>query len=467
MSDCFICCEPFNKSTRSKITCPNNSCNFTSCKKCTRQYLLSQKDSHCMNCKQAWSQKFIIENTNKSFFDNDYKKSRKQFLLENELSRLPATMAAAEVYKSIKEEEENIKLIDLDIKKLKKLIKDKQEHRFQLYRNIHKLKNSENKPNEEKKKFIMACPHDNCRGFLSTQYKCEICKLYTCPDCHEIIGHTKNDPHTCKEEHLQSAEFIKKDTKPCPNCGIRIFKISGCDQMWCTECEVAFSWNTGKQLYNVNIHNPHYYDRQRQLNQGIAPRNPRDILCGGLCNFYQLNSQILVIFDLTLTVNNMRPEVTNWHRFVNHMTNYELQRIRQKIIDLNNTEELRIKYILNEKTKDEVATCVYRNDTIRRKLSEISHIYELLSVVGIELFANLLNMKLATLSKEKAIFHVQNALNEYRELINYSNIQLQEISSIFNQRVIQIDPINFVMTTNKYNLIKKANNNSEASCSYH
>ena len=41
----------------------------------------------------------------------------------------------------------------------------------------------------------MACPNNDCRGYLSTQYKCELCILYTCHDCLEIIGHNKTDEH--------------------------------------------------------------------------------------------------------------------------------------------------------------------------------------------------------------------------------------------------------------------------------
>ena len=37
---------------------------------------------------------------------------------------------------------------------------------------------------------------------------------------------------------------------------------------WCTECETTFSWNTGHILVNVQVHNPHFYARQREIQNG-------------------------------------------------------------------------------------------------------------------------------------------------------------------------------------------------------
>ena len=41
-----------------------------------------------------------------------------------------------------------------------------------------------------------------------------------------------------------------------------------------------------------------------------------------------------------------------------------------------------VKYILKQISKDELAKIIYRNDAQRKKLTELLHIYELLSVVG-------------------------------------------------------------------------------------
>jgi hypothetical protein len=58
-----------------------------------------------MSCKQAWNDRFIISQTNKTFFDNSFMKSRKQFLLDAEISKIPQSMEAAENYKLVKDEE--------------------------------------------------------------------------------------------------------------------------------------------------------------------------------------------------------------------------------------------------------------------------------------------------------------------------------------------------------------------------
>jgi hypothetical protein len=134
----------------------------------------------------------------------------------------------------------------------------------------------------EKKKFIRRCTNDGCRGFLSTQWKCGLCEHWVCPDCFEVKGTEKNVEHTCKKENIESANLIKKDTKPCPSCGEMIMKIDGCDMMWCTSCHTPFSWNTSTVIKTGYVHNPHYFQWVRASGREVA-RNPADIPHNG-CN---------------------------------------------------------------------------------------------------------------------------------------------------------------------------------------
>ena len=86
-----------------------------------------------------------------------------------------------------------------------------------------------------KREFLMRCPADECRGSLSTAYKCGTCEKHTCSECLEVLGlademslESLKAAHTCKPENIESAKMIKKETRPCPKCGARIFKIDGC-----------------------------------------------------------------------------------------------------------------------------------------------------------------------------------------------------------------------------------------------
>ena len=122
--------------------------------------------------------------------------------------------------------------------------------RKKLTNNIYRAKTGEIIDKKDGNTFIRKCPSDGCEGFLSSAWKCGVCDIWACAKCFEEKGYEKDAEHTCKADDLASAELIKKETKGCPSCGTRIFKISGCDQMWCTACHIAFSWRTGPPLFS-------------------------------------------------------------------------------------------------------------------------------------------------------------------------------------------------------------------------
>lgn len=447
LPDCSICCEKYNKSTCARITCEYGDCNYEACKGCVRTYLLNTaSEPHCMNCKKTWSQRFLVDNLNKSYMNKDYKTHKKQFLLDREISKLPETMDVAERYKLIEEEENKKKTLLLEIKNLKQLLHNLTTDYHNCNNTIHKLKNNSSVDIKEKNSFIMPCPNNDCRGFLSSQYKCKLCNLHTCSQCHEIIGHSKEDEHTCKEENIQTAQMIKKETKPCPTCGTRISKISGCDQMWCTTCHKAFSWNTGKIDTGI-IHNPHFYEYQRKTNGGVAPRNIGDVPCGGLCTWHHMNLILHKInkpyypkspsFKYTdAFCIELRRQLSDLHRSISHMLTIDLHHIRNKIDALSNTEQIRINYIMNKISKQDMADKLFRNNNSRQKYTEYVHIYELFTVVGIELFED---FKLSTLDSEQFIDYIDNKMKEFHTLRNYCNQQFAIISNTYNQTVPQIN----------------------------
>jgi hypothetical protein len=426
VNECQVCCESYNKSNRARIVCEFGDCNYEICAKCVRTYLLSTTtDPHCMQCKKTWSDKFMAMNLPKSFIVKEFRDTRKDLLFQREISKLPESMADAEKLLMIEEEQKKARQIKVEMNLLQEKMRELAEKEAQSWGRVREIRTGTSaKKEEEVREFIAHCPNNDCRGFLSTQYKCKLCNLHTCSKCLEVIGYTKSDPHECVEASVKSAELIRKETKPCPCCGVRVFKISGCDQMWCVECHKAFSWNTGL-VDNGTVHNPEFYKYQAKMNAGQVPRNPQDVVCGGLINW-----QGLRYITSKCIAAGLSSKVEAIHRIVAEITTMTLPRIREKVREFSDFNDVRVKYLLKRIDKDQMGTHIFRSDNLRKKNTELLNIYELLSVVGIEMFNNLRASTAADFTKETIL-----QIAEYDNLRVYCNKQLETISGTYSQAV--------------------------------
>lgn len=271
---CSICCDTFNSSTRKRVQCPNTECDMDICKTCIRTYLLSSvEEPHCMNCKIGYDTKFIVDNLNRSFHDKEYTAHRKQVLFDEYQSRIPNAQTLVQDRNEIERIEKLNSTDSNEIKKLNKQINDLKLTIRTRKNQIARIGSGECGESKKKLEFIMPCPDPDCKGFLSSSYKCGICNKKVCSKCITILG---EEEHVCDPDMVATAALIKKDTKPCPTCGERIMKIDGCDQMWCVKCHTTFSWNKGV-IEKGHVHNPHYYQWLREQSaDGTIPRNPGD-----------------------------------------------------------------------------------------------------------------------------------------------------------------------------------------------
>jgi hypothetical protein len=119
------------------------------------------------------------------------------------------------------------------------------------------------------KLFHKACPVNDCRGFLSTEWKCGICSTEVCKECH----FPRAADHKCNPDHVKSAKVIERTTRPCPRCAAAVFKTDGCDHMWCTACNTGFSWRTGEPIGNQRNTNPYFYQWLRSAEGRQARAN--------------------------------------------------------------------------------------------------------------------------------------------------------------------------------------------------
>jgi len=380
---CVICTEKFNKSAHASVCC--SYCDYTACRVCCETYILSTSVPKCMNtaCNKEWSRKFLRENFTSVFLNKKYKSHLEDVLFDRERALLPATQPLVE--EVIRKEKITSEIKDLD-KKIKELT---------LRRNVlsQSFWHGSSRPvSEDSKCFHRACPAEACRGYLGKDWTCGLCKNFTCSKCHELIGEDKDAEHTCDPNNVETAELLKKDSKPCPKCHSLIFKISGCNQMWCTQCHTAFSWTTG--AIEQNIHNPHFYEWQR-LNGGLA-RAAGDIECGRELNHYVSGDLLKLCREkhTRLRELNSNGEVNSnvdveGSRVVNRLyrsirqtihNNYN-NRTRFDVDYVGKNQELRIKYMRNLIDEASFKDAVQKNDKKTRKNGEISRVIQLMNTV--------------------------------------------------------------------------------------
>jgi hypothetical protein len=321
---CQICA--YDRVKRGMITCPK--CNMTYCQGCMKKFLLSSslQTPTCMGCKVGLDLDFVISNTDPSF-EETYRDYRASIIMSLEKSLIPSTQADA--LKELKRRESFRFLYqsNLNIKRIRKWLDENRSRKgkyfqkskecelsdpekankyFQKYlKMLHQidqcsetifqieasiraerqreLENARSVSSEEKKtRYICPCPENECKGFIDdTEYKCGICERHVCKTCHAPV----QDEHKCNPDTVETVKTLRKETKPCPKCRALIFKIDGCDQIWCTSCHTAFSWRTG-EVETGRVHNPHYYQWMRE--NGGMPRERGDAP-GGDCGVVQLS----------------------------------------------------------------------------------------------------------------------------------------------------------------------------------
>ena len=261
-----------------------------------------------------------------------------------------------------------------------------------------------------------------------------------------MIGLSKTEhTHVCDANNIASALAIKKETKQCPGCHNRIFRVEGCSQMWCTGCHTAFDWNTGRKVSTTGLHNPHWFEYQRTLNGGTVPRTPGDVPCGGLCTRTQMSTGIVA------KITRHRPPASSnayyntdplgetlryIHRIVEQITHNDVRETRQRIQGLRDFTEQRVKYIVGEMSKEQMSTHIFRSDKTRQKNTEMLNVYELLSAVGIDFFNRLLEN---TQTGEAFVQAVTDQIAQYDKLRVYCNGLFAVISNTYNMIVPQIN----------------------------
>ena len=318
MSTCFVCTDAFTSLSRKEIEC--SSCAYKACSKCIEHYLVENtNDPHCMNCRIEWNDDYLLENSTKAAY-NRIKKSRTEILFDKEMAMIPQSQEYYKQHKEIENTKIQLNKMKIEYKKyeeeVNRLYKEKEKtedmkkelksardqknrlsvklHRYRTLirdwtydytfrdldsQNINNNNNNNNAnassslSNSATRKIVCRCIDQSCRGFvMMSNWKCGVCEKKVCEKCLE--EEVSNEAHICDESAIESTRLIMNSTKPCPNCGTRIHRVSGCPQMWCTNCNTAFNYNSG--LADTGpVHNPHYFEYLRNNNNAFSQEIPQ------------------------------------------------------------------------------------------------------------------------------------------------------------------------------------------------
>lgn len=423
--ECNICCN------LSSNTLKCGSCDTLYCIKCSKTYLLTVPDAQCMGCKKQWDERFIRDHFPKTWVNGEYKEYVKKMLLLREKSYIPGTMEIVaekvRMFERIAKEHEvrniassfnleidslrlslsKLKIRDIskhkeEIDELKKKIDEKtgeksavlREQRASL-RNMYVCDGS-SIPAEEKeevKEMLKKCPVDDCKGYLRGDV-CQVCSTNICGKCNK----EKKSDHECNKDDVETYKMILKETKPCPKCSTRIFKIDGCDHMWCVSCHTFFSWKN-LTINEGRVHNPEYFRWMRENGRPIE-RSDGEVLVmiqrnnlgevpvvNQCVNVGEINTLLHTVFKDTFLKGKKNVEIlpvslegkiVNVFRFVENLNRYiynqrnglrghralihngEDKTFELKNYDHNTNEEARVDYILNNMSEDDFIKLIIR-----------------------------------------------------------------------------------------------------------
>ena len=438
---CPICIENFNKSTRIAVRC--GPCGFTTCRSCVETYLLgSAMDPHCMSCRVEWTETFTRENMAKTFMSKTYKSHREKILLDREKSMLPA--AQNEI-----EKKHEIKKIGARIQEMRNVIRSIEKEIEQEQFLIQHISNGGKAGDDavERRQYIRGCPVNDCRGFLSSQFKCGTCQLRACRECHAPLD---EEEHKCDPVVVESIKFLEKDSKPCPGCGAVTFKIDGCNSIWCTveTCHTSWDWKTGR-IEKGQVHNPHYFEwmRKNAGNGAAPPRAPGDVRCGGLVNLNDLirRDRVAEIPNMamqageyryfqntpviTITRNSDARKIQNLYRHIVHIQRVELPRFRVPYNPQSNLD-LRVQFLEKQITEDRMKVVIQQRHKKFTKNRLVGDIMDTFVTVTTDIINRYV--------EDKEI-KAEDALAEANEIKKYCNGEIDKLNMLFNCKLRSIE----------------------------
>jgi hypothetical protein len=375
-----------------------------------------------MNCGLHWNRAFLDKHFTPAWRNGSLKKHRARVLFERERSLIPAAQPHVEheaQLRSLRGSKDALMAAyraSLSASRAARCAWVEALQRLQDFQCGHVV--------EERRSFVAACPLEACKGFLSTQYRCGTCLKQFCSACREL----KAEHHVCDPDVLASIQAILSDSRACPGCGMSINRVSGCDQMYCTLCDVPFSYSTGRRILGV-IHNPHYFERLRQL------RAEEGDMAGGAAQEAQeecgrwpaMRFDWLSRCDRAILTSLHQTTVNLQHRVLPVLVRFE--RLRDDNLDL------RVKYCLGDLSEQRFKMLLEQRESRRDFEIHVREALQLFGLLSVEVAYRLKGLAASPDRQDRASKALQEHLRLVEELVNRP---LEDIGKRFKKEVPRV-----------------------------
>lgn len=275
-----------------------------------------------------------------------------------------------------------------------------------------------------KARFVRACPATNCRGFLSNRWKCGTCRVLVCKECWEIKGLVEDQPHECRPTDLAAVREIKENSRMCPACGVPVYRVSGCNTMFCMHCKTGFNYETRRIITSRTVGNPHYYEWRRQQAGGAGPHRPVDDgeCCQALIPYDTVIASIRTLTGAVAANDVMTRLFGAIHEEVAHLEFGELPQLRQR----PNNMDLNVRFLKKEVTEDVWKVQLQRREREAERNAAFSAVVEMVVGVAHDIFDRF--------RTQLTIQDLPKMVNEFLELEQYANAQLERVRRTYDSK---------------------------------
>ena len=348
--ECSICAESLDGGRHRPVKCP--SCGFLCGRCCLQRYFTDCTSLDCPACRRGFDRRFLHAAVTQQFLRVECRRIRCDQLRQEQRAKMSLTLPLAarerlrrdlrSVARELNSADSSTSVADL----------------------LHTQQGLRMRLREQTAQVGGRCP---CAGVVMNGV-CLMCRRPQCAKC----GRQRSAGHRCSQEDVLSFKAISETAKPCPECRVPIFKLEGCDTMFCTHCHLTYSYRSDTPRLGSQ-HNP---ERHGAMFSGklFIPRDlsPSDLPCGGLQQAWlaELSADGRRVFRLVGDCLTARYE-------------YPLNE--------GDFSALRVRHILGDMSEVQMVATMYRKERLYLRNTELRLLYDAVTESLIALLLNLVH----------------------------------------------------------------------------